>query len=55
MKYVYCFTNRINGKKYIGSTINDPKRRYMQHLYHAKKDTPKSHYPLYQAIRKYGE
>lgn len=23
--YIYCFTNLINNKKYIGSTINEPK------------------------------
>ena len=52
---IYCFTNLINQKKYIGSTINEPGKRYKQHLQHAfnEKDS-KYHYPLYCAIRKYG-
>lgn len=55
MNYIYSFTNLINGKKYIGSTINSPDRRYAQHLYNVKHNTDKSQYPLYCAIRKYGK
>ena len=54
MYYIYCFTNKINDKKYIGSTINEPNIRYKQHLYHVNNITAKSDYPLYAAIRKYG-
>lgn len=54
MKYIYCFTNLINGKKYIGSTISTPGHRLQQHLYNAREHNEKSDYPLYQAIRKYG-
>lgn len=56
MKTIYCFTNLINNKKYIGSTIKDPKIRYNQHMYHVNhKDAEgKYNYPLYSAIRKYG-
>lgn len=55
MNYIYCFTNLINQKKYIGSTINKPNIRYNQHLYNAfNPNSHKYYYPLYQAIRKYG-
>lgn len=55
MKYIYCFNNKINNKKYIGSTIQNPKRRYKQHLYRASHENDSKYmYPLYCAIRKYG-
>lgn len=55
MNYIYCFTNRINHKKYIGSTINSPEHRLSQHLYHVTHpNSSKYNYPLYCAIRKYG-
>lgn len=53
--YIYCFTNKINNKKYIGSTIKPPNIRKNQHLYNARHENQKSDYPLYQAIKKYGE
>ena len=52
---IYCFTNKINGKKYIGSTIQAPNIRYNQHIYNATHENAHQYeYPLYQAIRKYG-
>lgn len=55
MNSIYCFTNLTNNKKYIGSTIVEPNRRYAQHIYNAMhENTHQYNYPLYQAIRKYG-
>lgn len=55
MKYIYSFTNLQNNKKYIGSTMVEPKIRYNQHLYNSRhENTHQYNYPLYQAFRKYG-
>lgn len=56
MNFIYCFTNLINQKKYIGSSCSsNPSRRYNQHLYWVNHpDGEKGQYPLYCAIRKYG-
>lgn len=52
---IYCFTNLINNKKYIGSTIQEPNVRYNQHIYNATHENAHQYgYPLYEAIRKYG-
>jgi len=44
---IYKYTNKINGKSYIGQTINET-RRYNEHKL-AKEDCP-----FHRAIRKYG-
>ena len=56
MNFIYCFTNLINQKKYIGSSCSvNPQRRYAQHLYLANHpENEKGQYPLYCAMRKYG-
>ena len=55
MNSIYCFINKINGKKYIGSTTIDPQKRYNQHIYNSKhEESSKYNYPLYCAFRKYG-
>lgn len=52
---IYSFTNKINNKQYIGSTIVEPNIRYNQHIYNATHSNAHQYnYPLYQAIRKYG-
>ena len=51
--YIYCITNRITGKQYIGQTNTTVKRRYTEHLCCAasSEDTTSL---LYRAMRKYG-
>lgn len=46
---IYCHTNKINGKKYIGQTCEDPERRWRRNG-SGYKDSPK----FYNAILKYG-
>lgn len=49
--FVYVIVNRINGKKYVGKSIN-PEKRFKGHKQYAKKG---SMFSLHCAIRKYGE
>ena len=50
MGEIYCITNKLTGKKYVGQTIQGIKERYRQHWKVSKTlDTP-----LYRAFRKYG-
>ena len=53
MGYIYKITNLINNKIYIGQTRFEVEARYHRHLYEAKRNVLQ--YPLYKAIRKYGE
>ena len=48
---IYTITNQINGKKYVGQTIQDIQQRFREHTYNAKKGLDST---LYRAIRKYG-
>ena len=50
---IYRVTNKINGKVYVGQSINYKRRKY-SHIYNSKRDNPQFSL-LDSAIRKYGE
>ena len=52
MGYIYRIVCTANGKSYIGRTLHDPKQRWKQHVYKAKRSTVKT--LLGHAINKYG-
>ena len=49
---IYSITCKVNGKRYIGQTINEVSKRWKAHLQESK---TKEHRPLYRAIKKYGQ
>lgn len=54
MPYIYKITNKINGKVYIGKTLNSIQKRWREHLNDSKRRRYEKR-PLYSAINKYGE
>jgi len=48
---IYCATNKVNGKKYIGKTTKSLEERKKRHLENVKYDK----YHFHNAIKKYGE
>lgn len=53
MPYIYKITNVINGKIYIGKTLQTIEERWKTHCYDYLKTTEEKR-PLYSAMKKYG-
>ena len=51
--YIYCITNSVNGKQYVGQTNTTVKRRYGEHIRCAKSEQGTTSL-LYRAMQKYG-
>lgn len=56
MNYIYGFQNIINGKWYVGQTIQQPNKRKNQHIKSAYNPNDKDYETLFhQKIRQYGQ
>ena len=53
MPFIYCITNKINDKKYVGKTASTIKQRWKEHCLDYTKPRCEKR-PLYDAINKYG-
>ena len=53
---IYCYTNKINNKKYVGQTIQTLRARNLGHMTDSRNKNKKLNYNNYfhNAIRKYG-
>lgn len=50
---IYCISNSINDKVYIGKTVKSIEERYKEHIHDSKKRRMEKR-PLYSAMNKYG-
>ena len=53
MPFIYCITNQINGKQYVGKTSLTIQQRFMEHISDSQRPRCNKR-PLYDAFNKYG-